>query len=68
MVPEDAEPPSRSAILPLKGELRKYGNTTGRCTHAENVFYLFTDAQCPAHFIHYISYPLTSLSLYSSPE
>lgn len=62
MVPEDAEPPSRSGILPLKGEVHKYGTTIGRCTHAENVFYLFTDAQCPVHFIHYISYPLTFLS------
>lgn len=68
VVPEDAEPPSRSGILPLKGDIYKYGNTTGRCTHAENVFYLFTAAQCPVHFIHYISYLLTSLSPCSSPE
>lgn len=44
------------------------GNTTGICTHTENVFYLFTDAQCTVHFIHYISYPVTPLPLYSSPE
>lgn len=52
----------------INGRGTKLWKYCWRCTHAGNLFYLFTDAQCPVRFIHYVSHPLTSLSFCSSPE
>lgn len=69
MIPEDIEPPVQQIRNTyFEGWSTQIWKYCWRCTHAGNVFYLFTDAQCPVHFIHYISHPLTSLSFYSSPE